>query len=68
MNQTQVCDAAYKQVVLLKCYDALASVGFTRFRKEAVDWPIEDGFHCWVGLNTVLEKGTLESIPLLAYM
>jgi len=56
MNQAQECDAAYKQAVLLKCYEALAAVGFTRFRKEGVDWPIADGFHCWVGLNTALEK------------
>lgn len=54
MNPTQRCDAAFKHAVLLQCYEALAAAGFTRFRKEAVDWPLEAEFHCWVGLNTAL--------------
>lgn len=55
-NPIEPCDADFKKVVLLKCYDALALAGFTRFRKEGVDWPMEGGFHCWVGLNSGLEK------------
>ena len=65
MNATQPCDAAYKRAVLLKCYDALAAGGFTRYRKENVDWPLEDGFHCWVGLNTGLEKEYVEINPFV---
>lgn len=59
------CDAAFKQAVLLACYDALAGVGFSRFRKEAVDWPLGGGFHCWVGLNTGLERAYLEINPFV---
>jgi len=65
MNLPQQCDAAFKQAVLLKCYDALAAAGFTRFRKEGVDWPLEGGFHCWVGLNTGLEKEHLDINPFV---
>jgi hypothetical protein len=56
VNTGEKCDAAFKQAVLLKCYDALEATGFTRYRKQAVDWPMQNGFHCWVGLNTALEK------------
>lgn len=59
------CDAAYKQTVLLKCYDALASVGFTRYRKEHVDWPLWDGFHGWIGLNTDLQKEYVQINPFV---
>jgi hypothetical protein len=59
------CDAAYKKVVLLKCYDALEAVGFTRFRKEAVDWPLVNGFHCWLGLNSNLEKDYVQINPFV---
>ena len=59
------CDAAFKKAVLLACYDALAGVGFSRFRKEAVDWPLGGGFHCWVGLNTGLERTYLEINPFV---
>lgn len=65
MNLAQRCDAAFKQVVLVKCYEALAAVGFTRFRKEGVDWPLEGGFHCWVGLNTGLAKEHLDINPFV---
>ena len=59
------CDAAFKQAVLLACYDALAGVGFSRFRKEEVDWPLGGGFHCWVGLNTGLEPMHLDINPFV---
>lgn len=48
------CDAKFKQHVLLECYEALAAVGFIRYRKEDVDWPLDSEFHYWVGLNTGL--------------
>jgi hypothetical protein len=48
------CDAKFKQHVLLKCYEALAVAGFTRYRKEDIDWPLDKVFHGWVGLNTGL--------------
>ncbi|MDQ3523544.1 MAG: hypothetical protein M3451_00615, partial [Chloroflexota bacterium] len=65
MNAVEHCDAAFKRGVLLKCYDALEAVGFTRYRKEDVDWPMEHGFHCWVGLNTGLEKEHLDINPFV---
>lgn len=65
MSTVERCDAAYKRAILLKCYDALAAEGFTRYRKEGVDWPLENGFHCWVGLNTALEKEYVEINPFV---
>lgn len=57
------CDAAYKKDVLLSCYEALADQGFIKFRKENVEWPLENGFHCWVGLNTGLYAEYVEINP-----
>ncbi len=57
------CNAAFKKRILLLCYDALEAEGFTRFRKEDVDCPIHDGFHCWVGLNTGLYSDRLDIVP-----
>ena len=65
MNTIERCDAAYKRVVLLKCYEALAAAGFTHYRKEDVDWPLGNGFHCWVGLNTGLEKEYVRINPFV---
>ncbi|MFD1218367.1 hypothetical protein [Microbulbifer celer] len=68
MAQTQMnnrCDRVFKQEVLRKCYEALMAVGFTRYRKEAVDWPLEDGFHCWVGLNEALYDEYFEINPFV---
>lgn len=59
------CDAAFKKAILLLCYDSLEAEGFTRFRKEDVDWPIHDGFHCWVGLNTGLYHDRVEINPFV---
>jgi len=59
------CDAAFKKEILLKCYDALESEGFTRYRKEDVDWPLHDGFHCWVGLNTGLHPDRVNVNPFV---
>jgi len=63
MSSGTVCDAAFKNRVLLECYDVLESRGFTRFRKHDVDWPIHDGFYCWVGLNSALYPDRVELVP-----
>lgn len=65
MSTVEYCDATFKQAVLLRCYDALEAEGFTRYRKQDVDWPMEYGFHCWVGLNTGLEKEHLDINPFV---
>jgi hypothetical protein len=65
MKAADSIDEAYKQRVRLRCYDALEAEGFTRFRKEAVDWPLEDGFHCWVGLNTASHRDHVEINPFI---
>jgi hypothetical protein len=57
------CDAAFKQETRLRCYDALERYGFTRYRKQDVDWPLANGFHCWVGLNTGLYPDRVEIQP-----
>ena len=59
------CDSAFKQVILNRCYDALARVGFRRLRKETVDWPLTDGFNAWVGLNSGLYPDRLEINPFV---
>jgi hypothetical protein len=61
----ETCDAAFKQLVRLRCYDALERNGFIRFRREGVDWPLEDGFHCWVGLNTGLYEEYVQINPFV---
>lgn len=65
MTMNERCDAAYKQVVWDHCYDALAEAGFTRFRKEGVDWPFGNGFHCWVGLNAAIEPEYIQINPFV---
>jgi hypothetical protein len=65
MNSGKRCDAAFKQSILLKSYDALEAAGFTRYRKHGVDWPMENGFHCWVGLNSALESEYVEINPFV---
>lgn len=65
MAMNEHCEAVYKQVVRQKCYEALAEAGFTRFRKEGVDWPMEHGFHCWVGLNTAIEPEYIAINPFV---
>lgn len=59
------CDASFKQHVRVKCYEALAVVGFTRYRKEDVDWPLDKNFHGWVGLNTGLYDEYVEINPFV---
>jgi hypothetical protein len=61
----EVCDAAFKRAVRLCCYGALERNGFSRFRREGVDWPLEGGFHCWVGLNTGLYKEYVQINPFV---
>lgn len=65
MSTNERCDAAYKQVVWQHCYDALTAAGFTRFRKESVDWPFGNEFHCWVGLNAAIEPEYVEINPFV---
>ena len=65
MKPTRQCDAAFKQSVLMRCYDALTAAGFARFRKEGVDWPLEGDFHCWVGLNSALESEHVDVNPFV---
>lgn len=65
MDTGERCDTAFKQAVLLQCYDALEAAGFARYRKQDVDWPMQHGFHCWVGLNTALEKEYVEINPFV---
>ncbi len=65
MNTSKRCDNAYRQFVLQKCYDVLTEAGFTRFRKDGVDWPFENGFHCWVGLNTAIKAEFIEINPFV---
>lgn len=62
MNQ---CDAAFKKAVILACCDVLERQGFTRFRKQHVDWPLDEDFHCWVGLNTGLYPEVLHINPFV---
>lgn len=57
------CNAQFKKAVMLKVYDAFEAAGFTRFRKEGVDWPLHDGFHAWVGLNTALYPDRVDITP-----
>lgn len=65
MDKKIRCDAAFKSEVVLACCNALQQAGFTRFRKENVDWPIANGFHCWVGLNTGLYPEFVEINPFI---
>jgi hypothetical protein len=65
MEAPEQCDAAFKRVVLLHCYDALEAAGFTRYRKEYVDWPLGSGFHCWIGLNNNLEREYFQINPFV---
>jgi hypothetical protein len=58
---TGKCDSAFKKVIMLQCYDALERAGFTRYRKEGVDWPLYDGFHAWLGLNTAIHHDRRQS-------
>lgn len=57
------CDAEFKKYIRLKCFGALETAGFTRFRKEGVDWPLHDGFHAWVGLASGLEHDHVDIYP-----
>jgi hypothetical protein len=63
INPTHRCCGAFQKWVLLRCYAALSAAGFVRFRQGGVDWPLRDGFHCWVGLDSVLNKDHLVVNP-----
>lgn len=64
-NSQPPCDAKFAKQVLHECFEALASSGFTRYRKEDVDWPLDASFHCWVGLNVGLEKDCVTINPFV---
>lgn len=57
--------AMFGRLALSRCYGALEKAGFTRFRKWNVDWPLENGFHCWVGLNSNFENGYFQINPFV---
>jgi len=59
------CDASFRNAVLLRCYDALQREGFVRFRKEGVDWPLNNDFHFWLGLNTGLMANYVQINPFV---
>lgn len=59
------CNAEFKNHVRIKCYEALAGIGFTRYRKEDADWPLDKNFHGWVGLNTGLYDEYVEINPFV---
>ena len=61
----QRCNAAFKKAVLLRCYDALQREGFARYRKEAVDWPLNSDFHFSLELNTGLMPGYVQINPFV---
>ena len=59
------CDARFRDSIKARCVDALIAEGFTKYRKDRVDWPIHDGFHCWVGLNDGLYSDYVEINPFV---
>jgi hypothetical protein len=59
------CTAEFRNIILLRCYDKLEQVGFTRYGKESVDFPFDDAFSCWVGLNTGLYPDKLTIHPFV---
>jgi hypothetical protein len=65
MKNLASCDAVFKQDVVRSCLDALSAVGFKRYRKNDVDSPLANGFHCWVGLNTGLEQDHVDINPFV---
>lgn len=59
------CNAAFRDTIVSHALDALQRIGFTRFRKSNVDWPLHDGFHAWVGLNTGLYPDCVNLEPFV---
>lgn len=57
------CDANFKKEILRSCYLALEEEGFTRFDEFNVDWPFDENFHCWVGINSALYPDRVELTP-----
>lgn len=55
----------FTNAVRIQCYDALEAAGFTRFRKEGVDWPLHPGFHAWIGLNTGVHNDHVRINPFV---
>ncbi len=59
------CDADFKKDILDRCLAALSNVGFRRYKKDNVDYPINVDFNGWVGLNTGLYDDRLEINPFV---
>lgn len=59
------CDAAFRDTIVDYCLGALMSAGFKRLRKKSVNWPIHNGFCCWVGLNQGLYSDRLCIEPFI---
>lgn len=64
-NGQSPCDAKFAKHVVHECCAALSDIGFTRYRKEDVDWPLDTSFHCWVGLNVGLDKDCVTINPFV---
>lgn len=62
MNQY---NAKFKATIRSDCLVALEKRGFTRFRKDNVDWPFNQDFSCWVGLNSVIGRECIELNPFV---
>lgn len=59
------CNASYKACVLNLCLISLTRAGFRRYRKDSVDYPINNNFTAWVGLNTGLYPDHVEINPFV---
>lgn len=62
---SQRVNAAFGKRISLLLLDALEAVGFTRYRKHDVDWPLHDGFQCWVSVGTAVRPDRVQVIPLV---
>jgi hypothetical protein len=56
-------NAAFARSITLAICDELVAHGFTKFQKDQVDFPLSDGFHCWVGLNRGLYRDSVSYCP-----
>lgn len=47
------------------CLTSLEDVGFRRYRKDAVDWPLNKEFNGWAGLNMAIDGDGVELNPFV---
>lgn len=59
------CTSAFKNAVKQKCYAKLAIAGFIRYRKDEVDFPLDNVFHTWAGLSTGLYDECVRVNPMV---